>query len=194
MEMAGIGVKTKTIQWRQYVSFIFQDTPKVDDVDEGSADDVYGGHPLYRHDDDEEDDGSGHIRDHDYDEHEEEEDAVDNDIVNVDDEIDPRDLDIGFHEDITGAPDKVTSAKTTTSKTVPNVATEHSDPSKHEFSQETNFFAQPGIMTGVLHTLNFSTVLECLHSKLYLLVNLATKVDISVVPWSKVKFLISDPQ
>ena len=129
-------------------SNIFQDTPKVDDVDEGSADDVYGGHPLYRHDDDEEDEGSGHIRDHDYDEHEEEEDAVDNDIVNVDDEIDPRDLDIGFHEDITEAPEKATSAKTTTSKTVPKAATEHSDPSKHEFSQETNFFAQPGIMTG----------------------------------------------
>jgi len=133
-------------EWR------WQDTPKVDDVDEGSGDDVYGGHPLYRHDDDEEDEGSGHIRDHDYDEHEEEDeqDAVDNDIVNVDDEIDPRDLDIGFHEDITEAPDKATSSKSTTSKTVPNAATELSDPSKHEFSQETNFFAQPGIMTAVI--------------------------------------------
>ena len=68
----------------------------------------------------------------------------------MDDEIDPRDLDIGFHEDITSGPDRPDSVpETTTSHTVPSKdPTLLEDPTRH-FSQDTNFFAQPGIITGV---------------------------------------------
>ena len=69
---------------------------------------------------------------------------VDNDIVNVDDEIDPRDLDIGFHEDITSAPRTTPTLNTVASD--PQVPGQ--DPAKH-YNQDTNFFAQPGILTGV---------------------------------------------
>ena len=69
----------------------------------------------------------------------------DSDTVSVDDEIDPRDLDIGFHEDITAGPDK--AAPQTTPSIVPRDP-QGDDPTKY-FNQDTNFFSQPGILTGV---------------------------------------------
>ena len=71
---------------------------------------------------------------------------VDSDIVNVDDEIDPRDLDISFHEDITSGPDKVEAAPQPPPSIVPSDS--EGDPTKY-YAQDTNFFAQPGILTGV---------------------------------------------
>lgn len=73
---------------------------------------------------------------------------VDSDIVNVDDEIDPRDLDIGFHEDITSGPDRAEAAPQTPPSIVPSDPQEGGDPTKY-YAQDTNFFAQPGILTGV---------------------------------------------
>jgi len=131
-------------EWR------WQETPagKVEETAEGSAEDGYPG--LYNRDDEEEEEGSG-LWHSDYSDPHVEEDAGDTDIVNVDDEIDPRDLDIGFHEDITSGPDRADSIpETTTSHTVPNKdPTLLEDPTRH-FSQDTNFFAQPGIITAVV--------------------------------------------
>lgn len=75
--------------------------------------------------------------------------VLDSDIVNVDDEIDPRDLDIGFHEDITSGPDRPESAPQTPPSIVPSdPLVPGDDPTKY-YNQDTNFFAQPGILTGV---------------------------------------------
>lgn len=125
--------------------WVWKDSPadKSSELAEGSGGDGYAG--LYRHDDEEEE-SSGHEEDadyHDHDVHEEDPDVVDSDIVNVDDEIDPRDLDIGFHEDITSAPRTTPTLNTVASD--PQVPGQ--DPAKH-YNQDTNFFAQPGILTG----------------------------------------------
>ena len=147
--------------WIDEKSFT-QETPagKVEETAEGSAEDGYPG--LYNRDDEEEEEGSG-LWHSDYSDPHVEEDAGDTDIVNVDDEIDPRDLDIGFHEDITSGPDRPDSVpETTTSHTVPNKdPTLLEDPTRH-FSQDTNFFAQPGIITGV-----YTFLYHCVHKSLH---------------------------
>ena len=132
----------------------------MEETAEGSAEDGYPG--LYNRDDEEEEEGSG-LWHSDYSDPHVEEDAGDTDIVNVDDEIDPRDLDIGFHEDITSGPDRPDSVpETTTSHTVPNKdPTLLKDPTRH-FSQDTNFFAQPGIITGV-----YTFLYHCVHKSLH---------------------------
>ena len=77
----------------------------------------------------------------------------DSDTVSVDDEIDPRDLDIGF-EDITSGPDK--AAPQTTPSIVPRDSlAPGEDPTKY-YNQDTNFFSQPGILTGVYNGMNVS--------------------------------------
>ena len=125
-----------------------QDPPS-DEVTEGSGDDVYGGHPLYRHDDEEEDIGSGADTDDYTDHHVINNDNFDNnDIVDVDDEIDPSDVDFGFDENSLSSTTK--SPDTTTTKppdTGPGDTSIVNDPHK-QFNQDTNFFAQPGILTG----------------------------------------------
>ena len=73
----------------------------------------------------------------------------DSDIVNVDDGIDPRDLDIGFQKDITSGPDRAEAATQTPPSIVPSdPLVPGDDPTKY-YNQDTNFFAQPGILTGV---------------------------------------------
>ena len=62
-----------------------------------------------------------------------------------DEEIDPRDVDIGFHDESTPKPTPKSTTSTTTLP--PTVATQGRDPHKHH-NQETNFFAQPGILAG----------------------------------------------
>ena len=76
----------------------------------------------------------------------------DSDTVSVDDEIDPRDLDIGFHEDITSGPDK--AAPQTTPSIVPRDP--QGDDTTKYLNQDTNFFSQPGILTGVYNGMNVS--------------------------------------
>ena len=137
-----------------------QDSPAdTRDQYEGSGVDGYD-HPLYRPED-EEDDSSGE----DTSDWDGEEDLGDSDIVNIDDEIDPRDLDIGFHEEVTiHYQDWWTSSSSSTPATIsaktsvpamnpnnPSVSdeSEEEDPHKHATaSQDTNFFSQPGILTG----------------------------------------------
>lgn len=138
----------------------WQDSPAdTRDQYEGSGVDGYD-HPLYRPED-EEDDSSGE----DTSDWDGEEDLGDSDIVNIDDEIDPRDLDIGFHEEVTiHYQDWWTSSSSSTPATIsaktsvpamnpnnPSVSdeSEEEDPHKHATaSQDTNFFSQPGILTG----------------------------------------------
>ena len=67
----------------------------------------------------------------------EEDSQVDKDFINVDDEID---LDIGFHDESTTSEKPVNVVAPTDTGVV-------DDPHK-QFNQETNFFAQPGILTG----------------------------------------------
>ena len=138
----------------------FQDAPTDTAVNrnEGSGDDGYGDHPLYRHDDEEDEESSGEGVDSDW---SMPEDIVD-DIVNIDDEIDPRDLDIDFHEEVTTAYSDITTPETISLKTsVPAMnplnpsdsISEPEDPHKHLTpTQDPNFFAQPGIVTGEDHS------------------------------------------
>ena len=82
--------------------------------------------------------------------HETDTEVLDSDVVNVDDEIDPRDLDIGFHEDITSGPlDKAETASQTPPSIVPSDPQGQGDDPTKYYNQDTNFFAQPGILTGV---------------------------------------------
>ena len=103
------------------------------------------------HEDEEEEDfqGSAGGSQTDFDIPLEEDSQVDKDIINVDDEID--DIgDIGFHEDTsTISPPSLTSVKAavTTGPTEPGLPGDPADPHK-QLNQETNFFAQPGILTG----------------------------------------------
>ena len=66
-------------------------------------------------------------------------------LIFKDEEIDPRDVDIGFHDESTPKPTPKSTTPTTTHP--PEVPTAASDPHKHH-NQETNFFAQPGILAG----------------------------------------------
>jgi len=132
----------------------WQDTPDDVAAQEGSGDDVY--HPLYRHDDEEDDFGSADVEeiDHYGGNSEDTKYFSNNDIVDVDEEIDPSDVDFDFNEEgehpVTNAHDKDAILSTLTP---PKVAQEDptilDDPHKH-FNQDTNFFAQPGILTAVI--------------------------------------------
>jgi len=128
--------------------WVWKDSPGDLAAAEGSGD---GGHTgLYNHDD-EDDEGSGEQEEDDYHDHlvhEMDTEVLDSDIVNVDDEIDPRDLDIGFHEDITSGPDRPEAAPQTPPSIVPSdPLVPGDDPTKY-YNQDTNFFAQPRILTG----------------------------------------------
>ena len=116
----------------------WQDRPS-DNLDkvEGS------GHGWSNDDEEEEGDlGSADdgVNETDFDHQIEEDSQVDNDVINVDGDID---LDFGFHDE--------TSTTSTTSeisiKAAPTDPTILEDPHK-QLNQDTNFFAQPGILTG----------------------------------------------
>ena len=156
----------------------------MEEAAEGSAEDGYPG--LYNRDDEEEEEGSG-LWHSDYSDPHVEEDAGDTDIVNVDDEIDPRDLDIGFHEDITSGPDRPDSVpETTTSHTVPSKdPTLLEDPTRH-FSQDTNFFAQPGIITGV-----YTFLYHCVHKSIHAFVTYEESLRESTSSLTTCPFLFS---
>ena len=87
-----------------------KDTPDDVAAQEGSGDDVY--HPLYRHDDEEDDFGSADVEeiDHYGGNSEDTKYFSNNDIVDVDEEIDPSDVDFDFNEEgehpVTNAHDK----------------------------------------------------------------------------------------
>eukprot|EP00092_Neocalanus_flemingeri_P041350 GFUD01045024.1.p1 GENE.GFUD01045024.1~~GFUD01045024.1.p1 ORF type:complete len:214 (-),score=67.52 GFUD01045024.1:591-1232(-) len=124
----------------------WQDTPanQVDDTVEGSADSSYG--VKYGQDDDDDMEGSGRD-DFESEDSIEDHTEVDRDVINVDEEIDPRDVDIGFHDESTPKPSPPPTPSTTT--LLPTVPTVGTDPHKHH-NQETNFFAQPGILAAVV--------------------------------------------
>jgi len=124
----------------------WQDTPAnpVDDTVEGSADSSYG--VKYGQDDDDDVEGSGRD-DFEPEDSREDQTAIEKDVINVDEEIDPRDVDIGFHDESTPTPTPKPTSTTTT--LLPTVPTEGTDPHKHH-NQETNFFAQPGILAAVV--------------------------------------------
>ena len=63
-----------------------------------------------------------------------------------DEEIDPRDVDIGFHDESTAKPTPKSTTPTATHP--PTTPTTGSDIHKHH-NQDTNFFAQPGILAGM---------------------------------------------
>ena len=89
-------------------------------VVQGSGD---GGHTGNNNQDDEDDQGSGEQEEDDYHDHlvkEMDTEVQDSDIVNVDDGIDPRDLDIGFQKDITSGPDRAEAATQTPPSIVPS--------------------------------------------------------------------------
>ena len=100
------------------------------------------------HEDEEEEDFQGSAGDSqtDFDIPIEEDSQVDKDIINVDDEID--DIgDIGLHDDTsTISTPSLTSVKAAVT-IGPEDPTLLGDPHK-QLNQETNFFAQPGILTG----------------------------------------------
>jgi len=124
----------------------WQDTPAnpIDDTIEGSADSPYG--MNYGEDDDDDREGSG-SDDFETEVVREEHAPVDKDVINVDEEIDPRDVDIGFHDESTAKPTpKSTTPTATNPPTTPNTG---SDIHKHH-NQDTNFFAQPGILAAVV--------------------------------------------
>lgn len=121
-----------------------EDTAADSDGVEGSAGGNYHSYPDHTDDDDVE--GSGpddfekeNKKDYSY------TDSINNkEVINVDDEIDPREVDIGFHEESSSSislPDPVKPTQSAES-------TPSSDPDKQ--SQETNFFAQPGILAAVI--------------------------------------------
>ena len=114
----------------------------------GEAEGSGGERELGLHEDEEEEDFQGSAGDTqtDFDVPLEEDSQVDKDIINVDDEID--DIgDIGFQDDTTTiSTPSLTSVKAavTIGPTDPTLL---GDPHK-QLNQETNFFAQPGILTG----------------------------------------------
>ena len=125
-----------------------EDTAADSDGVEGSAGGNYHSYPDQTDDDDVE--GSGpddfekeNKKDYSY------TDSINNkEVINVDDEIDPREVDIGFHEESSSSislPDPVKPTQSAES-------TPSSDPDKQ--SQETNFFAQPGILAGTIMILS----------------------------------------
>jgi len=125
--------------------------PSIDDTVEGSADTPYRN--SYGVDDDDDTEGSGHD-DFDVTDVVEEHKAVDNkDVINVDEEIDPRDVDIGFHDESTLKPlmtsKTMISKPTISTSPVPSIESDGGEPHKHH-NQETNFFAQPGILAAVV--------------------------------------------
>jgi len=124
----------------------WQDTPANpgEDPVEGSGDSTYG--VNYGRDDDDDVEGSGGD---DFEPEDPREDlaTVDKDVINVDEEIDPRDVDIGFHDETTPQPTLKTTSTTTT--LLPTETTVETDPKK-DHSPETNFFAQPGILAAVV--------------------------------------------
>jgi len=123
----------------------WQDTPAnpIHDTVEGSADSSYG--VKYGEDDDDDMEGSGRD-DFETEDVREEPTAIEKDVINVDEEIDPRDVDIGFHDESTPKP---TPKSTTSTTTLPPTVSTQRDPHKHH-NQETNFFAQPGILAAVV--------------------------------------------
>jgi len=128
----------------------WQDTPAntVGDTVEGSADDNSSYGVKYDHEDDDDQEGSGRDDYQPEDSREDDHITVDKDVINVDEEIDPRDVDIGFHDESTPKPTlKPTTPTTTLLPAVPTVGS--TDPHKHH-NQETNFFAQPGILAAVV--------------------------------------------
>jgi hypothetical protein len=67
----------------------------------------------------------------------------------ADEEIDPHEVDIGFHDEPTAPPSPApTSARTPLPPTEP--PTEEPHIHKQASGGETNFFAQPGILAGTL--------------------------------------------
>ena len=109
--------------------------------DRGEGSGSWAGEGRWADDDEEETDMEGSAEDGvigpDFDIPREEDSQVDKDFINVDDEID---LDIGFHDEST------TSAKPVNA-VAPTDPADVGDPHK-QLNQETNFFAQPGILTG----------------------------------------------
>ena len=108
---------------------------------EGSGN--WAGANTWTNDDEEEADTEGSaddlVNESDFDIPVEEDSQVDKDFINVDDEID---LDIGFDETT-----KISTSSTTVNVVAPTDPTVLDDPHK-QFNQDTNFFAQPGILTG----------------------------------------------
>ena len=62
-----------------------------------------------------------------------------------DEEIDPNEIDIGFHEEPTASPTPAVQQATPSS---PGPPTPTEEPHKTHQGGETNFFAQPGILAG----------------------------------------------
>jgi len=125
----------------------WQDVPAVPvpgDDTEGSGGAVSG---RYEVDDEDEAEGSGEDPPH-YSSKEEEprrhriEEEID---LDADDEIDPNEVDIGFHDEPSAAPAPSPSPTPITSSPTPP----SEEPKKHPQS-ETNFFAQPGILAAVV--------------------------------------------
>ena len=120
----------------------WQDSPEeASRGQEGSGN--WAGANTWTNDDEEEADTEGSaddlVNESDFDIPVEEDSQVDKDFINVDDEID---LDIGFDETT-----KISTSSTTVNVVAPTDPTVLDDPHK-QFNQDTNFFAQPGILTG----------------------------------------------
>jgi len=126
----------------------WQDTPAnpIDDTAEGSTGYSHDG-MSYGEDDDDDREGSGRD-DFETEVVREEHAPIDHkDVINVDEEIDPRDIDIGFHDESTQKPTPKSTTPTATNP--PTAPTTGSDIHKHH-NQDTNFFAQPGILAAVV--------------------------------------------
>jgi len=133
----------------------WQDVPApAEDTEEGSGGGVVaaGGHGY--HDDEDDFDGSGeeeHVYQENeggYNTHRIQEESIN---VDADEEIDPNEIDIGFHDEPTASPPPAVQQATPSSPDpakVPPTPTE--EPHKQHQGGETNFFAQPGILAAVV--------------------------------------------
>jgi len=131
----------------------WQDVPApAEDTEEGSGGGVVATGGGYRDDEDDSDPGSGeeedlYSRENDggvYNTHRLQEESIN---VDSDEEIDPNEIDIGFHDEPTASPPPAVQQATPSS---PGPPTPTEEPHKTHQGGETNFFAQPGILAAVV--------------------------------------------
>jgi len=134
----------------------WQDVPApAEDTEEGSGGGLVATGGGYRDDEDESDPGSGEeedsYRENDgkgFNTHRLQEESIN---VDSDEEIDPNEIDIGFHDEPTASPPPAVQQATPSSpEPGKGPPTPSEEPHKQPQGGETNFFAQPGILAAVV--------------------------------------------
>jgi len=136
--LSKLSISTQEYTW-DGTDWQWQEAPEILGTDAEGSGNSYDARP----DDEDESEGSGESN---YDKNDIDNDrgeyfSEDTGLINVDGEVDPRDLDIGFDDPPL---DPLTPSPSPPTSTTPR------DPQKHHKQTETNFFAQPGILAAVV--------------------------------------------